>query len=90
MSVKVEVEVPKELNDVRVAVVSVVADIKAGKPLLEVAGGNLQKLNDAISGADKIPDELKAELAGSIALAGLMGGEVLAELLKKSPAPASA
>lgn len=79
--IKEEVECPKELNDVRKAVVAVVEDVKAGKDVGEIATGNLQLLADAISGLDKIPDEISEDLSNSVKCLGLLGGDLAGILL---------
>lgn len=79
--VDVSVKLPKELNDARVALVSVVADIKAGKSISEIAAGNFPKLVDAVQGVDKIGEEVKQHPKETAALAGLLGGELVGALV---------
>lgn len=79
--VPLTLQVPKELNDVRVALVGIVDDIKAGKTAGEIAGENLPALFAAIDNAGKIPEEAKEKIRESCALGGLMGGELLGVLL---------
>ncbi len=77
----VPVTVPKELNDVRVALNSVVADIKAGKSITEIAAGNFPKLVDAVQGIDKVGEEVKVHIKESIVCGGLLGGEIISALV---------
>lgn len=79
--VDVTVKVPKEFNDVRVALVELVKDVKAGKDVGTIAAENLPTLLAAIAGADQIPTEFREELAKSTAAAGLLGGEVVGAFL---------
>jgi len=84
----VSVKCPKEVNDVRKAVVGIVSDIKAGKSLVEIAGGNLKALSDAIEGVEKIGDEVREAPAETVACLGLLAGELVGVLVapKKDPA----
>lgn len=79
--ISVSVQVPKELNDVRVALLGVIESVKAGKDAAQIILGNLEKLSEAIKNAQAIPDEFKANLKESAALSGLLGGEILGSLL---------
>lgn len=74
--VQVNLEVPKELNDIRVAVVKIVSDIKDGLGLSAVLT-NLALLMQAVEGVDKMPMELKEKLAESVELFGVMSGELV-------------
>lgn len=66
--VKVEMEVPKEGKEIVDCVASIIKDLKAKKPIAEVAAGNLTKLFAAVEGFDQLGEELKSankdELAG--------------------------
>lgn len=83
--VDVQIKAPKELNDVRVALVGLIEDLKAKKSLEQIAAGNLFKLSEAVGGIDKIPAEFQEELAKSMAVTGLLGGQVAGALLAPSP-----
>jgi hypothetical protein len=86
--VDVTIKAPKELNDVRIAAVKFVEDIKAKKPIGDIASGSLGNFIAAVEGADKIDDEFKEEARKSAALAGLMGGEIIGAVMGES-APAN-
>jgi hypothetical protein len=79
--VNVNLSVPKELNDVRVALLAVVSDLLAGKDAAAVVLGNIQNLSEAIGNAQAIPEEFKQNLKESAALSGLMGGELIGLVL---------
>lgn len=79
--VDVTVKVPKELNDVRVALVALITDIKQGKPFAVVAVETFPLLLAAVTGAQALGDEVKAEMQKSSALIGLMGGELVGALV---------
>ncbi len=69
--VKLEVSVPKEMQDVSILLQKVVLAIKQKKTAMQIAGEELTDLMNAISGADKITEEIKApEAADCIALLG--------------------
>lgn len=72
MVVKVDVvmQVPKEGKEVIDALASILKDVKAGKPIAEIAGGNLQKLIMAVDGFEKLGEEVKSD--GKDELAGYM------------------
>jgi hypothetical protein len=59
----VQLEIPKEMDDIRVFLVAVVADIKAKKQAMEIVSGNLQKLIDAVAGFEKLGEEAKSDQA---------------------------
>lgn len=80
--VPVTIQAPKELNDVRVALIQVVKDLKAGKSMSAILM-NLSTFMEAIQGVDKIPTEAKEEMSKSVELAGLMGGQLLSVLMDK-------
>lgn len=84
---KIELQVPKELNDVRVALLGVIQSIVDKKDPATIILGNLEKLSEAIKNVQAIPDEFRAQLKESLALSGLLGGELLG-LLLGSPAAA--
>jgi len=57
--VKVEINTPKELHDVVVAVVDLIKDFKDGKPVAEIVIGSLEGFRLAVENSGKIPGELK-------------------------------
>lgn len=79
--VDVSYKAPKELNDVRVALVAVIEDLKAGKDLLTVGAENLALLSTAVAGVGNLPAEVKAELKESSECIGHMVGEIAGVLL---------
>lgn len=85
--VKVELQVPKEMNDVREFLVKLLVDIKAKKPIAELVAGALPGLIAAVDGYNKISDEAKAKEAYN--LYGLLVADVIAALTVKTPAPAA-
>ena len=81
------VKCPKELNDVRKAIVGIIEDIKDGKDLMLIAGENLQALSEAVSGLEQIDDELADNLQESVNCLGLMTGEIIGILAKPAVVP---
>lgn len=79
--VKIEVSVPKELNEIRVALNKVLVDVKAKKPFAEIASGNFPALVAAVEGFEKLDDEVKEKLQESLHCVGLLGGDVAGVLL---------
>ncbi len=79
-NVKVEVQVPKELNDVRLAIVQLIKDVKAGKNASQILA-NLGLFLEAVNGIANIPMEVQTELQGSLELAGLFAADVVGALL---------
>lgn len=79
--VKLEVSVPKELNDVRLFVVELLKDIKAGKDRGAILAENMPNLFVAVEGVSTMSEEVKQESAKSAVLAGLMGGEIIGVFL---------
>lgn len=73
-TVDVVLKVPKESKEVIDALVSLVADIKAKKPIGEIAGGALPKVIAAVDGFDQVDDEIKSENKAD--LIGYMGKEL--------------
>ncbi len=61
--VKIELEVPKEMNDVRLFVVQLLMDIKAKKSTAELIAGSLGGLMTAVEGWDQLDDEAKMKEA---------------------------
>jgi len=74
--VPVTVQVPQEMNEVRLALVAIVKDLKEGKGL-DAVFANMSMLMKAIEGVDKIPTEFKEKLAESVELMGLLGGDLV-------------
>ena len=86
---KKEVEYAKEIGDVFVAVESMIADLKAKKPLAEIAAGNLGKLMTAVEGADQMDDEAQANAAAAYGTVGYHTGRLAALFTAPKPeAPA--
>lgn len=79
--VEIKFQAPKEMNDVRVCLVELLKDIKAGKTVVEITGENFNNLIEAVKGADKVSVEVKQEMAKSAVLAGHLGGEVIGVFL---------
>lgn len=79
--VSVTVQVPKELNDVRLALVSLLSDLKAKKDMTSIIGGNLKLLSDAIDNINQLDDEFRGKLKESLTGCGLTVGEVMGALL---------
>lgn len=69
--VKLEIGVPKEMQDVSVLLQNIVKAIKAKKGVAEIAASELADLIAAVEGYDKIGDEVKSpEASDCIALLG--------------------
>ena len=81
MLVKRELEVPKEMNDVALFLVKIVADIKAKKPVAELLAGSLAGLMSAVEGYDLLDDE--AKLAEAYNLYGILVSDLAKVLLAK-------
>lgn len=76
--VKVEVEVPKEANEIRVALRELLIDIRKKKPAQNVVMENLQHLYQAVEGADKLDDEARSKQIDYVA--GLMAADIASVL----------
>ena len=82
------VQVPKELNDVRVAIVKIVESSKkacedgfqAGQDIPAVVMASYQSLVLAIDGISKVKYEAKHAMGESIVCASLMGTDILKAL----------
>ena len=72
--IKLEIEVPKEMNDVRVFIVQLIMDIKAKKPTAELIAGSLGGLMSAIEGWDQLDEE--AKLKEAFNLYGLLASDI--------------
>ena len=81
--IKLEVEVPKEMNDVKEFLVKLIVDIKAKKPITELIAGSLPGLISAVEGYDQIDDEAKLEQAYN--LYGLLLADIVKALTHKAP-----
>lgn len=79
--VKLELSVPKELNEACEAVVAIIKAIKAKKSIAEIATDVLPKAYAAIDGVDKIPGEVKEDLKGTIQLGGLLAADIVSVLV---------
>lgn len=83
--VDINFKAPKELNDVRVALIELTQALKDGGGLAAVLG-KLGLLMTAIDGLQTIPEEFKEELKKSLELSGFMGGELVGVLLESKKA----
>jgi len=72
--VKVELEVPKEMNDIRLFIAQLLLDIKAKKPVTEIMAGSLGGLMAAIEGWDQLDEE--AKLKEAFNLYGLLAADI--------------
>lgn len=79
--VDINCKVPKEMNDVKVFVVELLKDMKAGKDAASILSENLANGYKAIEGASNIPVEAKQAAKESAVLAGHMGAEILGVFL---------
>lgn len=61
--VAVTLQVGKESKEVADCMSGILADVKAGKGVAEIAAGNLTKLFAAVEGFDKLDDEFKDDKA---------------------------
>jgi len=84
------VQVPKELNDVRKALVQVVKSAKEaskdgfqpGKDIPAIVMDSYKALAEALEGMTAIPLEVKENVGESVYCAGLLGGDLVKELAK--------
>lgn len=81
--VSVNVQVPKELNDVKIALVTVLGHIAQGDAAFQAVLSSLGQLNEAVNNWQQIPIEVKEALGASVACAGLIGAGVIDALVKK-------
>jgi hypothetical protein len=81
--IKLEVEVPKEMNDIREFIVKLIVDIKAKKPLAEIGASSLPGLIASIEGYDQLDEE--AKMKESYNLYGLLVADIAKALLVKAP-----
>lgn len=75
------VKMPKELSEVKKALVELVADIAAKKEMAVIVAENLPLLMAAIEGFDKMKDEVQAPEAANVV--AMLGAEVYQALKKK-------
>jgi len=75
------VKLPKELSEVKKALVELVADIAAKKEISILIAENLPLLMAAIEGFDKMGEEIKTPEAANVA--ALLGAEIFQSLKKK-------
>lgn len=78
---KKEIEYSKELDDVALALVHIVSEIKAKKSVSEIAGGSLSKLIDAVAGADLIGGEIDENRKVAFQTLGYRVGELTEALV---------
>lgn len=78
--VKLEIEVPKEMNDVRLFLVQLVNDIVAKKGVTEIIASSLPSLITAVDGFQKLSEEAKAKEAYN--LYGLLAADLAKSLAK--------
>lgn len=82
--VEQSVKMPKELSEIKKALVELVADIAAKKNTAELISENLPLLVQAIEGFDRMAEEMKAPEA--INVMALLGSEIYQALQKKPEA----
>ena len=80
------VKIAKEIDDVGLAIVEIIHDIKAKKPITEIAGENLQNLVAMVNGIDLVDDEYEANRRVAMATMGYRTGE-MADALMPAPKP---
>lgn len=76
-----QVEYAKEVDDVAVALVHIVSEIKAKKGIGELVGGALPKLIDAVGGIDQAGDEVKEHRKVALQTIGYRTGELTDAIL---------
>lgn len=81
--VEQKIMLPRELNEVRTAIVKVVSTMVSGQNALAAILGSMGELQAAVGNFQQIPVELKEDLPGAVAVAGLLGADILAALQKK-------
>lgn len=79
--VDVALKVPKEMNDIKVALVGLVEDIKAKKGVASIIAENIPALMAAIEGFDKLGEEAKS--AEAYNLYGLLLSDLTKALTAK-------
>lgn len=81
--IKQEVLCPKELHEVKVAIVELLKDVMAKKEMNLIIGENLPLLMQAFQGFEVMGDEVKSDHAPMVA--ALLAGEIAQVLLAKKP-----
>lgn len=81
MLVKVELEVPKEMNDVKVFLIQLVQDIKEKKDIAVIISSSLPALISAVDGYEKLGEE--AKLAEAYNMYALLVADLAKVLLAK-------
>lgn len=76
-----QVEFSKELDDAMVFLIGIASDVRAGKPVAEIAAGNLAKLVDAAAGIDAVPEEIESDRKVALQTIGFRSGELADALL---------
>jgi hypothetical protein len=76
-----QVSFSKEVDDFAVLAVSVVSDLKAGKPVGEVVAGAVSKVVDALAGMDQVGTELNENRKVTFQTIGYRIGELVDVIL---------
>lgn len=79
--VKVELEIPKEMSEIKFFLVELLKDIKAKKDVTQLIGENITNLVAAVDGFEKLDDEVKDP--SIYAFGGILAGEIVEVLVKK-------
>jgi len=89
--IEVKVQIAKETNDIFVAMIKLLKDMKAGKNILEILTGSFKELSDAVEGADDIDNEIAENIEAVMKTLGLglgsLGGVMLAKKNKPESKP---
>ena len=80
--VQESVNLPVELNQVRVAVVKIVKNIASGQNAVSAVLGSLSELEAAVANFQQIPVEVKTDPSDSMTVGALMIRDILAALKK--------
>ena len=78
--VDVTFQAPKELNDVRVALIDLVQLLKDKKGLADILA-KLGEFTAAVEGIQNVPQDFKDELKKSFETTGYFGGQLVGVLL---------
>lgn len=81
MIIEKNLAIAKEVDDVALLLVSIVQDIRAGKPLSDIATNNVAKLMDALAGVDQLGNEVKENRKVVLASIGYRTGELADAIL---------
>lgn len=76
-----QVEFAKEVDDAMVLVASILRDVREGKPVAEIAAGNLSGLVNAVAGIDQVPAEIEENRKVALQTIGYRFGEIADALL---------